>query len=152
VLLTAFQWSYLKPLLEADRLKSSRGRPQMDPRLILECVLWKLALGLPWDSFPLSYPFLSEFVLPHPSFQTIYRRYRCWSSSGLLAEMLAALIRDLKERGGLDIFSGVLDGPIQFVSRDRVWVLEYDSSLQSTWQLTTALLLLSIFLKRKKLS
>jgi transposase len=150
VLLTDFQWSYLETLLKVVQVNSPGGRPPLDHRLILECILWKLALGLPWDYFPFSYPFLSEFSKPYPSHQTIYRRYRIWLKSGLFNQMLRFLVQDLEDRGGLDIFSALSDGSLRFVKRERGMVLVYDPSLQSTWQLTTALLLLSIFIKRGK--
>ena len=152
MLLTDFQWSLLEPQLKGDRVYPTGGRRPLDERLILECILWKLALRHPWDSFPFSYPFLHKFSGPHPSHQTIYRRYRKWVKSGLFDKVLISLVQDLKDRGGLDVFSALSDGSLWFVKRERGMVLACDPSLQSSWQLTTALLLLSIFIRRHKSS
>ena len=69
--------------------------PRSEPareRLILECILWKLATGAAWYEFPEVYPFCP----PVPkiggrkiqiSHQTIYRRYRKWLKTGLLIQV-----------------------------------------------------------------
>ena len=152
MLLTDFQWSFLEPLIKGVQVNSPAGRPPLDHRLVLEFILWKLALGPPWDSFPFSYPFLSGFTEPFPSHQTIYRRYRKWLKSGLINRMLRFLAKDLKDRGGFDIFSALSDGSLRFVKNRRGVVLACEPALQSTWQFRTALLLLSIFFNRNKIS
>ncbi len=64
--LTDIQWAILEPLLPQStigNLKSSikRGRPESDPRLLLNLILWKLAYHTPWSDLVLS---LSKFAGP----------------------------------------------------------------------------------------
>ena len=118
-------------------------------RLILECILWKMAMDIPWydfpevylskfhprSAFPRSLPLASRNVVEHPlrphpeargnslrdipSYQTFYRHCRKWRNAGLLTQILSTLAADLKTRGGFDLAEALSDGRIQFSGHPR---------------------------------
>jgi transposase len=129
--LTSAQWALLQPLLPPPS-PFLRGRPPLDDCLILSAVLWKLASGSPWYDLPASYP----------SHQTCYRRYRLWYRLGLFDPVLRALVRDLSERGGLDLRAAIKKNLGSFPAESPS--LDFDPGLDGTWQLETARLLLAL--------
>lgn len=142
--LTPQQWKLLESLFppspslsqapEGDKAATgesptaSRGRPPVDQRLILQAILWKLSTNSPWYDLPPEYP----------SHQTCYRYYRQWKRSGLLDQVLRLLYQDLRDRGGLDLETALLDGAIQLSRRGRKWSYSVSPHLHGTWQLDTA--------------
>ena len=90
--LTDEQWPLIRPLLSPSS-PASRGRPPADPRAVLDAVLWKIRSDTPWYDFPADLP----------PWQTCYRYYHRWLRDGVLDEIAAALYRDLRDRGGLDL-------------------------------------------------
>jgi transposase len=46
----------------------------------------------------------------YPPYQTCHRRFQRWVREGTLERVLEGLARDLKERGGLDLAEGFIDG------------------------------------------
>jgi len=130
--LSDLQWLLLQPLLTPS---SSRGRPSLDNRPILENIFWKLTTRQPWYDIPSS----------SPSWQTCYQHYHRWQHTSLWKSIIKTLITDLYTRGGLDLqllwenhefsikrdFSGQLD-------------ITYPPHLKDTWQLSTAILILNL--------
>jgi transposase len=91
--LTDEQWLAVEPFIPAaERGPPGRkgGRPWVSARNVLNGVLWVLRTGAPWADLPERYP----------PYQTCHRRFQRWVAKGTLPKVLAALRRDLEERGG----------------------------------------------------
>lgn len=98
--LTEPQWQLLEPLLPVPPVRDDgRGRPWRDPRDVLGGILWVLRTGAPWADLPKRYP----------PYQTCHRRFQAWVEAGVMEQVLYALARDLKERGGLDLTECFVD-------------------------------------------
>lgn len=99
--LTDAQWAVLAPFLPRERVRrDGRGRPWRDPRDVLNGILWILRTGAPWKDLPDRYP----------SYQTCHRRFQLWVRAGTIEKILRALAGDLRDRGGLDLTEGSIDG------------------------------------------
>ncbi len=127
--LTDHQWSLLSPLFPA----ASQGRPSLDHRTVLELIFLKLHDGLPWYDLPSA----------SPSWQTCYQRYHLWRRTGLWNSILRTLMLDLSTRGSLDLESLIHNRQLT-VQRLPCGKLSITcpASLQDTWQLTTAILII----------
>jgi transposase len=123
------QWLLIQPLFPP----STRGRPSLDNRLILENIFWKLTTRLPWYDIP------SE----SPSWQVCYQRLHRWQHTSVWKSILKILIDDLRGRGGLDLLE-LWDGGHLSVKRDDSGQIEIVClpEFKGTWQLSTALVLL----------
>ena len=101
--LTEPQWLAVEPYIPAaERRTPGRkgGRPFQPARHVLNGVLWVLRTGAPWGDLPRRYP----------PYQTCHRRFQAWVKKGILPKVLAALRRDLEERGGIEDVEGFIDG------------------------------------------
>jgi transposase len=123
------QWNLLWPLFSS----STRGRPSLDHRLILENIFWKLSTRQPW------YDIQSE----SPSWQVCYQRLHRWQHTGLWKAILKILIDDLYDRGGFDLLELWEGGQL---SLKRAVAGEFELTcppeFKDTWQSATALNLL----------
>ena len=55
--LTNEPWAVLEPLLSTPRRRADgRGRPERDPRDVLNGILWILKAGARWQDLPERYP------------------------------------------------------------------------------------------------
>ena len=81
--LTEVEWRILSVLLPVEREpgKRGRGRPPKDNRNIINGILWRLRTGAPWRDVP------EKFV----NWNSIYRRFRRWSASGVWESVAVAL-------------------------------------------------------------
>ena len=72
------EWRVLKVLLPVEREagKRGRGRPPEDNRNIINGILWRLRCGTAWRDVPEKYG----------NWNSIYRRFRRWSASGIWDE------------------------------------------------------------------
>ncbi len=122
------QWHVLEPLLPPSERLGSRGRPNLDPRLLLDAIFWKFAHHARWQDLPSYYP-------PLLSCRRFYRRL---FRSGRLASLYAALLNDFRSYAQVDLPTLVEQACFKILA-DRV-VLRPD--LAETWQLRTALLFL----------
>jgi len=101
--LTDEQWVAVRPHIAGrERMRTGErgGRPWRDPRDVLDAVLWILRTGAPWADLPRRYR----------PYQTCHRRFQGWERDGTLDRILAALARDLHERGKLDLTEAFVDG------------------------------------------
>jgi transposase len=132
MLLSDQQWLLLQPHFARS---SSRGRPALDDRLILELVLLKISSGIPWYDLPMD----------SPAWQTCYPRYHRWHQTGVWNCLLKVLINDLRERGGFDLLKLWEDGQLKLIqdANDQIR-LECPAEFEDTWQQSTALLLLLV--------
>jgi transposase len=71
-------WQELVPLIEAHDPPARVGRHRADMRLVLEAILYRLALGCSWNRLPSSFPHTSS----------VYRAYRRWLEAGLLDQVV----------------------------------------------------------------
>ena len=136
--LTDQQWCLLEAILNNHTTQATRGRPPLNPRSILDAILWKIRNNAPWETLPTCYP-------SHP---TCYRRYRIWRRDGFLDQVFLTLYKDLLHRGRFDPQRALRDETIT-VTRDgnRYRVLAA-TDLIDTWQLSTALIFIQLALTR----
>jgi len=144
--LTDEQWAKLEPLIPPPESAATRGRPPINERLVLDAILWKLASNKPWYDLP-----VSQGPVKFPSHQTCYRRYRQWTRTGLLDQILTAIFEDLHVRGGFDLQRALQDGAIKYELRGRGLKILINPQLRGTWQISTALILLSIAARNARL-
>jgi transposase len=64
----------------------------------LDAILWKLVTNKSWCDLP-----VDQGSVQFPSHQTCYRRYRQWTRTGLLNQILATIFEDILVRGGFDL-------------------------------------------------
>jgi len=83
--LTEAEWRVLKGLLPVEREagKRGRGRPPQDNRNIINGILWRLRCGTAWRDVPEKYG----------NWNSIYRRFRRWSASGVDAVLDLSKLR-----------------------------------------------------------
>jgi transposase len=95
--LTEAEWRVLKGLLPVEREagKRGRGRPPEDNRNIINGILWRLRCGTPWRDVPEKYG----------NWNSIYRRFRRWSASGVWESVAVTLAETMAESGHYNIDS-----------------------------------------------
>jgi transposase len=151
--LTEEQWVLIQPLIPPPS-PYVRGRPPANSRAVLNGIFRKFILGAPWYDLP------DCATDRYPSWQTCYRRYRRWQSSGLMDEIYHLLYQDLRDRAGIDLFQDLIIQGV--VNRDLdpacnksaiilSWIddvrqLHLPPELQDTWQGATLHLLVQIIL------
>ena len=128
--LSPHQWRILEPLLPPPERRSSRGRPNADPRALLDAVFWKIAHHARWQDLPAFYP----------PMLTCRRYYRRLYRSGRLATLYIALFNHLVTSGYGDLLDFVDRGC--FSIRQNKVVLA--PGIGNSWQLHTALLFLQV--------
>jgi len=133
------QWALIQPLLPPSA-PSSRGRPVMDQRLVLEGILWKFSTRSPWYNMPPAYP----------SYQTCYRRYLLWKRTGLLLQIYRLLYHDLRERGGFDIHQAITENRIRLSCVNTRWAFIFPPELENTWQIPVARLIVYHWLEETR--
>ena len=93
--LTEAEWRVLRDLLPIERAsgKRGRGRPPEDNRNIINGILWRLRCGTPWRDVPEKYG----------NWNSVYRRFRRWSASGVWESVAIALAATMAESGHYNI-------------------------------------------------
>lgn len=99
--LTDVEWNAIRVLLPKER-SGQRGRPWADHRLTVSGIFWILATGAPWRDLP------KEFG----AWQTVYKRFRRWSRSGLWERVWNRLVNRLRKNGELSFSVWMVDGSI----------------------------------------
>jgi hypothetical protein len=77
--LTDAEWRRVAPMLPPQ--KPAIGRPRHDHRTVLGGILWVVRSGASWRAMPAAYG----------NWETAYRRYRLWRTTGLWQRILAVL-------------------------------------------------------------
>jgi transposase len=86
--ITDEEWQRVAPLLPELRPRTElRGRPLVNPRAVLNGVLWVMYSGATWSAMPHRYP----------AYQTCHRRFKAWHQSGTLKQVLAELYGSASE-------------------------------------------------------
>ena len=129
------QWEIIKPLLPKPAKRADgRGRPRVNDRDILNGILWILRTGARWQDLPERYP----------PYQTCHRRFQEWVNSGVFEKLLRALVKDVKERGRLDLRECFIDGSFVIAKKGAAgWEKPSGARVQSSWQWQMALVFLS---------
>ena len=136
--LTNEQWLAVEPYIpENERQTPSRqgGRPWRSAREVLDGVLWVLRTGAPWADLPRRFP----------PYQTCHRRFQRWVEEGVLPKILAALHRDLAQRGGIEDIEGFIDGTyVPAKKGGPASVAAGPVGPQRSWRLQTAMVFRSL--------
>ena len=147
--LTDEQWRLIEPILP-EPSPFSRGRPPFDPRLVMDGILCKIRLAVPWYDLPFhdreQPPAAGE--QPLPSWQTCYRAYALWKRQGLMDQVYRLLYQDLRQRAGLDFFQLLEDGALDLTLEASGSGSPIAKQLQGTWQGATLQLLTRVVLLR----
>ena len=133
--LTNEQWEKIKAFLPKPKARPGMsGRPVQDFRAVLHGILWILRTGAPWSDLPERYPPKS----------TCHRRFQEWTESGVFAKILTALATDLKERGGIDLREGFIDGTFAPAKKGAMaWARPNGAKAPKLWASQTLLVSLS---------
>jgi putative transposase len=75
------RWQKVQPLLEAYDPLPRVGRKRVNPRGVLEAILYRQHNGCSWNSLPKEYPDDS----------TVHRTYQRWRRLGILDQLLDTL-------------------------------------------------------------
>jgi transposase len=142
--LTDEQWLAVEPFIPAaERGPPGRkgGRPWVSARNVLNGVLWVLRTGAPWADLPERYP----------PYQTCHRRFQRWVAKGTLPKVLAALRRDLEERGGIEDVEGFIDGTYVPAKKGGPASASAEPARrQRSWRLQTAMVFHSLFILQQE--
>ena len=78
--LTDAEWERLQPYFP-ERQAGDKGRPKREPRDLLNGIFWIARSGAAWRDLPERYG----------PWQTVYKRFREWSESGLIEKIFHEL-------------------------------------------------------------
>jgi transposase len=81
VRLTNEEWEQVRPLLEAHDPPARLGRKRVNPRGVLEAIIYRERSGCRWNALPSEYPDDS----------TVHRAYQRWKRLGILDQLLDML-------------------------------------------------------------
>lgn len=87
------QWQLVQPFIPTYSRGLLPGRPNRDPREVLNGVLWTMRSGDFWTELPDHYP----------PYRTCFYWFRKWVEGGVLNGILKILADDLRSRGGIDL-------------------------------------------------
>jgi transposase len=135
--LTDEQWEAIKkfvPKPEREVTTDKGGRPWRDPRDVLHGILWVLRTGAPWADLPRRYP----------PYATCHRRFQKWEREGVLDRILAAIAKDLYERGKVDLTEAFIDGSHAGAKKGALLLGKLDAAKRPrSWRWQTAMVFLS---------
>ena len=130
--LTDEQWAIIAPLIpNLTHRASRRGRPLRHLREVLSGILWVLRYNARWEDLPEHFP----------AYQTCHRRFQQWMRDGTLRNVLEALEKDLRDRGGFEVTEWLKNYRAAAANDD-----EHEQNRSngcSSWQQRTAMLFLS---------
>jgi transposase len=132
--ITNEQWQRIAKYIPRPKAQPGKsGRPPQNPRDVLNGILWILRTGAQWSDLPDRYPPRS----------TCHRYFQQWNNSGVFVRILTALAQDLKDRGGIDLREGFIDGTFAPAKKGAmVWAKPKGAKEPKLW----ALQMLSVFL------
>jgi len=90
--ITDEQWEVLQPVLEVPR-KEGAGRPRANAREVFEAILFILHTGIQWKYLPKTFPPKS----------TVHDYLQFWSTQQAFRKLLALVIRQLVQKGRVDL-------------------------------------------------
>lgn len=98
--LTEEQWQRLAPVLPPE--KPRVGRPNLEHRMVVNGIRWRLKTGAPWRDIPERYG----------TWQTVYSRFRRWQQAGVWDRVLAVLQAEADARSQVDWTLHFVDGTV----------------------------------------
>jgi putative transposase len=84
-------WAELRPILERYDPPKRRGRKRIDPRRVLDAVIFRLRTGCQWNRLP------KEF----PDDSSVHRTFQRWVELGVLDRIWAKLVEECEQLGGM---------------------------------------------------
>lgn len=102
--LTDEEWSLIEEIFPKP---AATGRPPVNPRDMLDGILWRLRTGSPWRDLP------EEFG----PWKTIYNHYDAWNSNGLLDEVKRRLLQRVVDKCGVETDLWCVDGTVVRAAR-----------------------------------
>lgn len=94
-------WEAIEPLLPPEPPRPKGGRPRIDDRAALTCIVFVLKTGIPWEMLP------EEMGCGSGS--SCWRRLRDWQEAGVWRELHRALLDRLGEADQIDRERASLD-------------------------------------------
>ena len=85
-------WSLIEPLLAKYDPPAPTGRPRIDARVALDGIIYQMRSGCQWEALP------KEFGPKSSVHDTLQR----WVRRGVFEKIMAALIEQCAELGGVD--------------------------------------------------
>ena len=85
-------WARVQPVLDELDPPKGRGRGRVDPRAILDAVIFRLRTGCQWNHLPAD--------LPDDS--TVHRTFQRWVRLGVLERIWAVLVAECDALGGVE--------------------------------------------------
>jgi transposase len=133
--ITNEQWQRIAQFIPKPKAQPGKsGRPPQNPRDVLNGILWILRTGAQWSDLPDRYPPRS----------TCHRYFQQWNKSGVFVRILTALAQDLKDRGGIDLREGFIDGTFAPAKKGAmVWAKPKGAKEPKLWALQTLAVFLS---------
>jgi len=86
------EWENIRPLLATYDPPRRKGRKRVDPRGVLEAVIYRHRSGCPWNALPEEYPDDS----------TVHRAFQRWKQAGVFERLWADLIERFEDLDGVD--------------------------------------------------
>jgi len=133
--ITNEQWQRIAAFIPEPKARPGQsGRPPQDPRAVFNGILWILRTGAPWKDLPERYPPRS----------TCHRRFQQWIRLGVFDKILTALAEDLRDRGGIDLSEGFIDGTFAPAKKGALaWARPNAAKAPKSWALQTLKVFLS---------
>jgi transposase len=124
--LTNEQWLQIQDLIPDPRKRADgKGRPARDKRQVMEGVLWILRTGAPWKDLPKRFP----------PYQTCHRRFQQWQEQGVMRKVVEALVKDLMDRGGVDLSECFIDGSFCMAKKGALLLARLnEGKAANSWQ------------------
>ena len=94
-------WSYLEPLLPAEKPKPKGGRPRISDRACLTGIVFVLKTGIPWEYLPAQ--------MGCGSGMTCWRRLRDWYRAGIWRKLHQVMLERLADGHRIDWERAAID-------------------------------------------
>jgi len=137
------QWKLVESFIPKNITSSLRGRPPVDPKMVLNGILWIMRTGAPWADLPKRYG----------SYQTCHRYFQKWVEEWVLDSILKALAEDLRRRGKIDLSECFIDATFAGAKKGvRTLDLQSVGKGARSWQFQTVMVFLSPFVLPEPIS
>ncbi len=94
-------WALIEPVLPPVTVGPQGGRPRLDNRRVLTCILFVLKTGIPWEYLPQE--------MGCGSGMTCWRRLHAWQQAGVWKRVHHILLNRLRAADRIDWSRAVVD-------------------------------------------